>query len=154
MTTSTPLHLTATPRLPLAALAVLVLVTLIGVAVVRWLGLGGGSEPTAPVLQARSLQFEDLADGGIAVRDAASGAVLHTVAPGTNGFLRSAVRGLVRERKRQQLGPELPFLLLAYADGRLTLQDPGTGRRIDLEAFGPVNAGTFVALLPQPSRTP
>lgn len=154
MTTSTPLHLTATPRLPLAALGVLVLVTLIGVAVVRWLGLGGGSEPMAPVLQARSLQFDDLADGGIAVRDAASGAVLHTVAPGTNGFLRSAVRGLVRERKRQQLGPELPFLLLAYADGRLTLQDPGTGRRIDLEAFGPVNAGTFVALLPKPSRTP
>lgn len=154
MATITPLHLTATPRLPLAALGALVLVTLIGVAMVRWLGLGGGSEPTAPVLQARSLQFDDLADGGIAVRDAASGALLHTVAPGTNGFLRSAVRGLVRERKRQQLGPQMPFLLLAYADGRLTLQDPGTGRRIDLEAFGPVNAGVFVALLPQAPRTP
>lgn len=150
MATSTPLHLTATPRLPLAALGVLVLVTLMGVAVVRWLGVGGGSEPTAPVLQARSLHFDDLPDGGIAVRDAASGQVLQTVAPGTNGFLRSAVRGLVRERKRQQLGPEVPFLLLARSDGRLTLQDPGTGRHIDLEAFGPVNAGVFVRLLPGP----
>ncbi|URI07556.1 photosynthetic complex assembly protein PuhC [Aquincola tertiaricarbonis] len=150
MATSTPLHLTTTPRLPLAALGVLVLVTLMGVAVVRWLGVGGGGEPTAPVLQARSLHFDDLPDGGIAVRDAASGQVLQTVAPGTNGFLRSAVRGLVRERKRQQLGPEVPFLLLARSDGRLTLQDPGTGRRIDLEAFGPVNAGVFVRLLPGP----
>lgn len=150
MAASTPLHLTTTPRLPLAALGVLVLVTLMGVAVVRWLGVGCGSEPTAPVLQARSLHFDDLPDGGIAVRDAASGQVLQTVAPGTNGFLRSAVRGLVRERKRQQLGPEVPFLLLARSDGRLTLQDPGTGRRIDLEAFGPVNAGVFVRLLPGP----
>lgn len=73
--------------------------------------------------------------------------MLDTIAPGTNGFLRSAMRGLVRERKRQGLGAEQPFELLGRADGRLTLVDPGTGRRIDLESFGPSNAAVFVRLL-------
>ena len=81
------------------------------------------------------------------MRDARSGALLDTVAPGTNGFLRSTMRGLVRERKRQGLGPETPFELLGRADGRLTLVDPGTGRRVDLESFGPTNSAVFAALI-------
>jgi len=96
----------------------------------------------------QQLRFEDRDDGGIAVRDARSGALLATVAPGTNGFLRSTMRGLVRERKRQGLGPELPFELIARVDGRLTLIDPGTHRRIDLESFGPTNSAVFARLLP------
>ncbi|MCR5868070.1 photosynthetic complex assembly protein PuhC [Aquincola sp. J276] len=147
------LHHEATPRLPLAALGVLVLVTLIGVAAVRLTGMGGSADLPAPALQARSLHFDDLPGGGIAVRDADTGQLIDTVAPGTNGFLRSAVRGLVRDRKRQQIGPQPPFRLMARNDGRLTLEDPSTGRRIDLEAFGPTNAGVFVRLLPAPPRT-
>lgn len=147
------LHHESTPRLPLAALGTLVLVTLMGVAAVRLTGVGGSTDQPAPALQARSLHFDDLPGGGIAVRDADSGQVIDTVAPGTNGFLRSAVRGLVRDRKRQQIGPQPPFRLVARSDGRLTLEDPSTGRRIDLEAFGPSNAGVFVRLLPAPPRT-
>lgn len=145
------LHHHATPRLPLAALGTLVLVTLMGVAAVRLTGVGGSAEAPAPALQARSLQFTDLPDGGIAVSDADTGQVIDTVAPGTNGFLRSAVRGLVRDRKRQQIGPQPPFRLVARSDGRLTLEDPSTGRRIDLEAFGPSNAGVFARLLAGPT---
>ena len=57
------------------------------------------------------------------------------------------MRGLARERKRQGIGPELPFQLVGRADGRLTLIDPGTGRRVDLESFGPTNAAAFVRLM-------
>lgn len=138
------------PRLPLAAMGALVLVTLIGVAVVRLSGVSASQQADAPTTAERTLRFQDRSDGGIAVLDARSGAVLEVVAPGTNGFLRSAMRGLVRERKRQGQGPEMPFQLLGRADGRLTLQDPGTGRRIDLESFGPSNAAAFARLLPGP----
>jgi hypothetical protein len=36
--------------------------------------------------------------------------------------------------------------LLGRADGRLTLIDPSTQQRIDLEAFGPSNAAVFAGL--------
>ena len=56
-------------------------------------------------------------------------------------------RGLARERKRKGLGPELPFELIGRADGRLTLADPGTGRRVDLDSFGPDNSAVFASLM-------
>lgn len=136
------------PNLPLSALGALVLVSVLGVAAVRLSGTSPQQQADASTLVTRQLRFEDGADGSIAVRDANSGALLDTIAPGTNGFLRSAMRGLVRERKRQGQGPEQPFQLLGRADGRLTLVDPGTGRRIDLESFGPTNAAVFARLLP------
>jgi putative photosynthetic complex assembly protein len=134
---------TSTPRLPLVACAVLALCTLAGVSVVRLTGLGSGLSEVAPMVQERALRFEDRVDGGITVLDARNGAVIGDVAPGTNGFLRSAMRGLVRERKREGIGPQLPFQLVIRSDQRLTLEDPGTGRRIDLRSFGPTNAGVF-----------
>ena len=73
--------------------------------------------------------------------------MVETVAPGTNGFLRGTMRGLARERKRQGIGAELPFRMIGRADGRLTLEDPGTGRRVDLGSFGPTNAAAFARLM-------
>ncbi len=139
------------PVLPLAAMAALVLSSLVGVSVVRLAGVSPVQQADAATVSSRQLRFEDRDDGSIVVIDAASGAALDTVAPGSNGFLRSTMRGLVRERKRQSLGPELPFELLGRVDGRLTLLDPGTGRRIDLESFGPTNAAVFAKLLPAPT---
>jgi len=138
---------TSTPRLPLAACALLALCTLVGVSVARLTGVGSALSELAPVVQERELRFEDRVDGGITVLDARNGAVIGDVAPGTNGFLRSAMRGLVRERKREGIGPQLPFELVIRGDQRLTLEDPGTGRRIDLRSFGPTNAGVFEHLL-------
>jgi integrase len=69
------------------------------------------------------------------------------VVAGEQGFLRGALRALARERSLRGLGPEHPFLLIGRADGRLTLEDPATGQRVDLESFGPTNAGVFRRLL-------
>jgi putative photosynthetic complex assembly protein len=139
------------PLAPLMAMAALVLSCLIGVSAVRLSGMSAIQQADAATLSTRQLRFEDRDDGGIAVLDAANGALLTTVAPGTNGFLRSTMRGLVRERKRQGIGPELPFELLGRSDGRLTLIDPGTGRRVDLESFGTTNSAVFARLLPPSS---
>ena len=54
---------------------------------------------------------------------------------------------MARERRKQGLGAEPAFELVARADGRLTLLDPSTGERVDLESFGPTNAATFARLL-------
>ena len=134
-------------KLPLAAMGALVLASLISVATVRLTGTSASQQADAPTVQTLALRFEDRSDGSIAVLDAGSGALLDTVAPGTNGFLRSTMRGLVRERKRQGIGPETPFELLGRADGRLTLSDPSTQRRVDLESFGPINSAVFATLM-------
>jgi putative photosynthetic complex assembly protein len=134
------------PRAPLLGAALLLLFALGAVSVVRLTGVGASRMPDAPAVVARDLRFEDRPDGSIAVVDARDGYVVD-IATGANGFLRGTLRGLVRERKRQGIGSELPFRLIARADGRLTLEDPATGRRIDLESFGPTNAGVFGQLL-------
>ena len=69
------------------------------------------------------------------------------VAPATNGFLRATMRGLARQRIRQDADKEVPFRLTEWADGRLTLEDPTTGRRVEMEAFGITNEQVFANLL-------
>ena len=70
------------PNLPVAAIITLVLVTLLAVAGVRLAGISAQQQPDASTVSLRQLRFEDRSDGGIAVRDAKSGVVLDTVAPG------------------------------------------------------------------------
>jgi putative photosynthetic complex assembly protein len=66
---------------------------------------------------------------------------------GEQGFLRGALRSLVRERRRRGGDASAPFTLIGRADGRLTLADATTGQRIDLESFGPTNAAVFARWL-------
>jgi putative photosynthetic complex assembly protein len=129
------------PRGPLLGLSVLLGATVIAIA---WARLSGVSTrvPDAATLSVRELRFEDTPQGDVAVIDAKSGARIETVS-GEQGFLRGTLRGLARERKRRDLGREQAFHLIARADGRLTLADPATGQRIDLESFGPTNAAVF-----------
>ncbi|WP_052341560.1 photosynthetic complex assembly protein PuhC [Salinarimonas rosea] len=93
------------------------------------------------------LIFEDRADGAVVVRDPADGTVLRVFDPGTNGFVRGAMRGLARERKRRAIGAEVPFTLVLWPTGHLSLEDPATHASIDLSAFGPDNFAPFVTIL-------
>ena len=133
------------PRWVLLTAGGILAFSLISVALVRITG-NGPDQLAAAVTAERSLRFEDRADGGISVIDGQSAELLTTV-HGEQGFLRGAVRTLARERRSRQLGPEQPFQLIARADGRLTLFDPATGQRVELEAFGPSNAGVFSPFL-------
>ncbi len=147
-----PEHL---PRGLLMALAALVFISVAGVAAVRVSGTNIRSPDASPVAT-RSLRFEDRVDGSVAVIDGKTGLEIERV-QGEAGFLRGALRALARERRKRDLGPEAAFELIGRADGRLTLSDPATGERIDLESFGPTNAGTFGRLLtvkpdPAPGR--
>ena len=88
-----------------------------------------------------------MSDGGVTVRDARVDQRVAIIEPGTNGFLRATVRGLAQERMREEPAPGPPFRLTAWADGRLTLEDPTTGRTVEMEAFGKTNAEAFAQLL-------
>lgn len=135
------------PRGPLIGAGVLVGMTILFVLLTRLTGLGASQIVPATPLTVRNLHFSDLPNGAIAVYDVKEGRAIDVVAPGTNGFLRATLRGLARERKRQGIGDATPFRLIGGEHGRLTLEDPATGRHVDLEAFGATNADVFARLL-------
>lgn len=132
---------------PILVIGALVVSVLAGVAGARLAGYDPTQAADAQVVASRSLRFTDGADGSIAIADARTGERVARVAPGEDGFIRGTMRGLARERKRRDVGADVPFELVARADGRLTLLDPATGRRIDLESFGPDNVGAFAKLM-------
>ena len=140
-----------TPQWPIVAACGLAVASIATVAAVRLSGMPI-SVADAATLQTRSLQFIDRPDGSVAVVDASNGQLVENIV-GQNGFVRGTLRGLARERKRQGIGPGQPFDLVAHVDGRLTLMDPATGRRIDLESFGPTNESAFVRMLDAPRKT-
>jgi len=129
---------------PIRAMGLLMLLSL---AIVGWQRLAGGPAPAVEGAQAwqRTLHFEDRPDGSVAVIDAASRAETYRYV-GEQGFLRGTLRVLAHARLRHGLGPEQPFVLTGYTNGRLTLSDPATGERIHLESFGPSNAAVFAPL--------
>jgi putative photosynthetic complex assembly protein len=135
---------------PFAAIAALLLATLAAVSAVRLSGMSIHAPDAAPIAT-RELRFQDQADGSIAVMDATRRQRIALI-EGQAGFVRGTLRGLARERRREGIGADRPFELVARADGRLTLIDPATGRRVDLESFGPTNAGEFARLLAPAAR--
>jgi putative photosynthetic complex assembly protein len=119
--------------------------SLLSVGLVRITGNGPDQRAAAPTLE-RSLRFEDLSDHGVRVADGVTGQTL-TVLYGEQGFVRGALRALSRERHARGIGSAPPFNLVARTDGRVTLMDPATGQRIDLESFGPTNTAEFARFL-------
>jgi putative photosynthetic complex assembly protein len=102
--------------------------------------------PLSAVIEQRSLRFLDAEEGNVAVIDYRSGKQIATIT-GQAGFVRGALRALVRERKLAGEGSDKPFNLVAYKDGRVTLEDTVSQQRIDLGSFGPENAANFVGFL-------
>ena len=133
------------PRWILYFAAGIMAFSLISVGLIRITGNGPDQLAAAPTVQ-RSLIFEDQKDGGVRVADGVSGQTL-TVLQGEQGFVRGALRALSRERYSRGIGSSEPFDLIARVDGRVTLMDPSTGQRVDLESFGPTNTAEFARFL-------
>lgn len=110
----------------------------------------------APVVQQRTLLFKDAPNGDILVFDvtqsnstnsAFSVAMEPLHITGEQGFLRGALRALVRERRLHGLQGVAPFELAIRSDKSLTLADPSTSTVLHLEAFGPSNLQVFKDLM-------
>ena len=134
---------TGAPRALLLGALALVGLTIVGSGMARVTDVGTSRMAPSSAVQTLLLHFDDLADGGVAVRNAVDGSQIYKVEPAADGFIRATMRGLARERIRSGIGPETPFKLTRWSDGTLSLLDETSGRRIDLDAFGPSNAGAF-----------
>lgn len=134
------------PKGALLGAAALVGFALLATTVTRATGIGASHMPPAVAVDSRELRFDDRADGAVTGIDR-SGQVVVVIEPGTNGFVRGVLRGLARERKRQEIGAQPPFVLTRWSDGRMTVSDPSTGRNVDLGAFGPSNWAAFAGML-------
>lgn len=135
------------PRGALVGAGALIAFTLVAAGTARLEALSAPPRPEIAALESRELRFEDQPDGSVAIFQAPGDRLVATLAPGTNGFVRALLRGLARERRMRGIGSEPPFRLIATADGGLILEDPATGRLVELRAFGPTNAGAFARLL-------
>lgn len=138
------------PRLALIAAALLVAGSIAAAAAGRFAqsnsGAAEATQALSPVAM-RDLTFFDMQNGAVEVRDTAGEQVLYVVAPGTNGFIRGVMRGMARNRRAHELGQEEAFRLAEWPNGRLTLEDLATGKRIELGAFGAENRVAFSQLL-------
>ena len=134
------------PKEVLLSAAALMLATIVGAAAARVSGIGQMHAAVARPVESLALRFEDQDNGSVLVRRAEDGALIYTIAPETNGFMRATLRGLARERRRSGLGDATPFVLTHWDDGRMSLDDVTTGRHVALEAFGETNAGAFARL--------
>ena len=134
------------PRAAMIGAAVLIGGALLLAVVGRTSGIGTTAMPAVAAAASRDLNFLDRPDGSVAVYDA-GGREGATRAPGTNGFARGVLRGFARSRKLEDIGSRPPFRMTRWADGRLSLSDPSTGRTVDLDAFGPTNAEVFARLM-------
>ena len=134
-----------TPK-PLAIIAVSSLAALI-LFVANYVNTGKLTrEADAKAVITKQLRFEDRSNGSIAVISAPDGQIVKVI-EGEAGFVRGILRAMARERRIKEVNQSIPFELIARADGRLTLVDPATGNRIDLESFGKDNVIEFAVLL-------
>jgi putative photosynthetic complex assembly protein len=90
-----------------------------------------------------TFRFEDRSDGGISVIAPESDATIGVVPAGTDGFVRTVLRSLAFDRQRHGVGARPAFVIAKWSDGHTTIDDPATGRRVDLAAFGAANMQAF-----------
>jgi len=109
--------------------------------------------PLSPEVQSRDIRFVAQGDGSMEVYDVATGALVQTLAPGGEGFIRGVLRSLERQRKAHKASLAEPFHLARRAQGDITLQDPITGILLEFRAFGETNQQSFAALLPPPQAS-
>lgn len=110
-------------------------------------GIGKSADIYTDPVASRMLTFADAPDGGILVHDASDGSLALAMPKGSNGFLRGALRSLANTRRRSGVSSTEPFVLTAWGDGRVSIEDPKTGERIAVTSFGPTQVKSFVALL-------
>ena len=142
-------------KVPLLLMGGIVLISLLLVISVRLGFFERTSIPEASRAEAgvaatayRTLRFFDEPDGTVRTEDGETGEVLGRFGPGEGGFIRASVRALVHQRRIRGEGPAVAFELTEWENGALTLNDPVTGRSIEVSSFGPDNRAIFAGMLP------
>jgi putative photosynthetic complex assembly protein len=142
------------PRGALIGAAALISFAIVAAAVGKTTGFGASRTAHSAPLSSLSLRFEDRPDGGISVIAPETGSVVGLIEAGSDGFVRTVLRSMAFDRQRRGIGAEPPFSIVKWPNGQSTLDDPQTGRRIDLAAFGAGNMHSFAKLMAMEGAKP
>lgn len=129
------------------AIAAMVLVSLALATFARVTGMepAGTPAPSAVVAE-RLVVIEGTLDDAATILNE-DGSRLAVLAPEHAGFINGVYRALARERMLREIDGNPAVRITRFADGRLTLNDPATGWRVELIGFGNTNRDAFAALL-------
>lgn len=136
------------PRLLLRAVMGLILFSIVAVLVGRTAEVGLVMTPPSTPAEEIRLAFDPVAGGDLVVRDADTGRTVAILPAEGDGFIRGVLRGLDRGRAKTRTSGEPVFVLTRWKDGRLSISDPLSGERFDLNSFGSDNLAAFARLLP------
>jgi putative photosynthetic complex assembly protein len=103
-----------------------------------------GVPAPADVLAERMLVLEGGPGQSVTLREP-DGTLILTLENG--GFITVVQNALHRARLVRGTDQAAPVRLVSYANGRLALEDPGTGWSVELGAFGDRNKAAWAALL-------
>lgn len=140
------------PRAVLIGAAILISFSIGLAAFVRMTGLGKSemtlTEPTA----SRLLRFVKQEHGKTLVYSVTEDATVAVLDSGKDGFIVHLLHLLARQRNQRNLPEDAPYLISLRADGRLILEDPLTGEKIDPRAFGPDHVAAIQKLFTAPAQ--
>ncbi len=142
------------PRIVLRAAIALMVVSVLAAVWGRQTGQGVMLTAPATAAEERHLSFTDAPDGVLRIADATSGQVVALLSTGQDGFIRGVLRGLSRGRAVNRMTGGDVYVLTRWDDGRLSITDPVSGERFDLNAFGSDNLRAFAQLLTSQENRP
>ena len=134
------------PRALLIGAGALIFIAVLLAAFGRSSPLAGPTLERGSVVAAYDVRLFPRDGGAIEAFLADDGAPLGIIAAEQAGFASGVLRGLSRGRSLADVPADTPYRLIRYTSGRFVLEDTGTGERIDLDVFGPTNAGVFARL--------
>src|SRR5690242_20739248 len=135
------------PRGAILGATALIVFSLVAAASGRLTGVGTVRTAHASAVRSQTFRFEDRPDGGISVIASDSGITLGLVPADTDGFVLTVLRILSFDRQRHGVGAGPVFVIARWSDGHSTIDDPATGRRVDLATFGAANMRAFEHLI-------
>lgn len=141
------------PPWALWAAGALILGSLLFAAVASQGGYGAVRLAAPVAVESRLLILESRGDGSVGVYDPAAGErrPIALIAQEDAGFIGGVLRALERDRRAHSVPVRglsaPPYELSRSAEGRLSLFDAETGRRIEIGGFGRTHYETFFTLL-------
>lgn len=135
------------PRLILLAAGALILFVFLSIMIGRATDTGLLLTPEATPVETRAMRFSPAPTGEMAITDDASGQLVALLSAEGDGFIKGVMRGLSRGRAVTRTTGDEVYVLTRYDDGRLSISDPVSGARFDLNSFGPDNLEAFARLL-------
>lgn len=135
------------PRGALYGAFAIVLATIVASAFGRATGEGVVAAPSPDPTATREFRFDRDAEGAVAVYTLEAAEPMIVLPADEAGFIAGVLRGLEYERRVRGIDATEGYRLIRSKDGRLTLLDLATDRRIELRGFGRDNYEAFQRLM-------